>query len=88
MSSNTQRVWKVIKPHLPLIKFKKGGNVRTNVGMISSDVVNTSSTASSGPPIGSTPRGSGIEEEFMPQRYQRKPITDLEMEIIERGGAL
>ncbi|CAG2103319.1 unnamed protein product [Medioppia subpectinata] len=80
MSSNTQRVWKVIKPHLPLIKFKRGGSVAKT----GTDSVVSSST--SGPPIGSTPRGSGIEEELMPKRYQRKPITPLEMEMIERGG--
>ena len=51
--------------------------------MISSDVVKSSSTTTSSPPIGSTPRGTGIDEEFMPKRYQRKPISDLEMEIIE-----
>jgi len=83
MTSNTQRVWTVIKPHLPLIRFKKGGNVRTTGAQVNESMV---SSRTSGPPIGVTPRGSGIEEELMPKRYERKPITPLEMEIIERGG--
>ena len=41
------------------------------------------SSQTSAPPIGSTVRGSGIDESSMPKRYQRKPLTSLEMEFIE-----
>ncbi|XP_054160303.1 alpha-ketoglutarate dehydrogenase component 4-like [Oppia nitens] len=80
MSSNTQRVWQIIKPHIPLIRFRKGADLHKT------EVLSVSATSSSSPPIGSTPRGSGIDEELIPKRYQRKPISQQEMEIIERGG--
>lgn len=78
MSSNTSQVWKVIKPHLPLIKFKKGIVVKTH---------DTKESVSSVKSIGSTVKGSGIDESLLPKRYQRKRMTALEMEIIERGGS-
>ena len=39
--------------------------------------------ASSGPPIGNTPRGSGIEFEHLPTKYHRRLITEEEMEAIQ-----
>lgn len=37
-------------------------------------------------PPGSSVRGSGLEDEGIPQRYRRKPITSQEMEYIEVRG--
>ncbi|RWS09650.1 28S ribosomal protein S36: mitochondrial-like isoform X1, partial [Dinothrombium tinctorium] len=79
----------VVKPHIPLIKFRKGGMSNSQVGMVSVDTSahhQPTSNPVQSAPIGSTPRGSGIEEEFLPPRYYRKPISLLEMEFIERGG--
>jgi len=64
-----------VKPHIPLIKFRKGGRAASG----------TAPTGSSAA-VGSTARGSGIDEQQLPPRYHRKPITQQEMEMIERGG--
>lgn len=37
-------------------------------------------------PVGSLPRGSGIDESQLPARYARKPLSDYEGEYIQRGG--
>ncbi|RWS23662.1 28S ribosomal protein S36-like isoform X1 [Leptotrombidium deliense] len=101
MASTLSQIWKAIKPHVPLIKFRKGGidksrglcelplssiypvNAAANVLATSQAQHNPTSNA---PAIGYTPRGSGIDEEFLPPRYHRKQMSLLEMEIIERGG--
>lgn len=43
----------------------------------------TPSPPSNAPPIGLTPRGSGIDYSDLPLKYQRKPISQEEMEYIE-----
>lgn len=48
--------------------------------MVSTDVTGTNTNS---PPIGSIPREMGIEEDMLPKKYQRKPLTTFEMETIE-----
>uniref|UniRef100_A0A6M2CZW1 Putative 28s ribosomal protein s36 mitochondrial n=1 Tax=Rhipicephalus microplus TaxID=6941 RepID=A0A6M2CZW1_RHIMP len=47
----------------------------------------TSSAASAkSKPVGSLPRGSGIDESQLPARYARKPLSPYEGDYIQRGG--
>merc|ERR1712083_108161 len=50
--------------------------------------VSTSSTGGSHTtkPIGSLPRGTGVEHRFMPEKYRRKLLSDEEIDFILRGG--
>jgi len=80
--SSVNKAWRVVKPHVPLIKFRKSGSgVSDGAGARTHEL-----PASSKPPIGMTPRGSGMDESQLPKRYHRKSMTASEMEMIERGG--
>jgi len=72
-------VWKTVKAHVPLIKFRKG-IARPHTAPTSSEA------SSNAPKIGLSARGTGIDDMSLPKRYQRKQMTGLEMEVIERGG--
>ncbi|KAL2723929.1 hypothetical protein V1478_008442, partial [Vespula squamosa] len=78
--------WKVVRPHVPLIKFRKGGLNRVNVG------ANAAPSASSG--TASTQQASGratgpevivlptIDDIHLPSRFHRRPIDEKEIEYI------
>eukprot|EP00745_Piridium_sociabile_P022926 TRINITY_DN35764_c0_g1_i1.p1 TRINITY_DN35764_c0_g1~~TRINITY_DN35764_c0_g1_i1.p1 ORF type:complete len:108 (-),score=19.32 TRINITY_DN35764_c0_g1_i1:605-901(-) len=91
------RTLKTVRPHIPLIKFRMRGDPApvasspavTSVSAVSSPSGNPSSSSSSAAgskPVGSTARGSGIDDLDLPKKYQRKVIDVDEMEYIERGG--
>ncbi|GFX73602.1 uncharacterized protein TNCV_1263722 [Trichonephila clavipes] len=71
--SVSARSWNIVKPHIPLIKFRKG----------SKDVPGSKT-------LGVSPsrsqKGSGIDESELPAKYSRKPLSQIEIEFIERGG--
>ncbi|KAH9413063.1 uncharacterized protein LOC142646407 [Dermatophagoides pteronyssinus] len=69
--SSVAKAWKVIKPHVPLIQFKKGGRLTNNQKTHGSTASNTKIL---------------IDDTQLPARYQRKPMTELEMQLIENGG--
>ncbi|XP_029051951.1 28S ribosomal protein S36, mitochondrial [Osmia bicornis bicornis] len=81
--------WKVVKPHVPMIKFRKGGISRATPG--ASNV----QSAQSGPTL--QQRGVGatgpnvivlptIDDIHLPPRFQRRPIDEKEIAYINRGG--
>ncbi|XP_050448664.1 alpha-ketoglutarate dehydrogenase component 4 [Cataglyphis hispanica] len=82
------KAWKVVQPHVPMIKFRKGG--------INPDTTATPSAILSGPSQRqrSTGQATGpgvivlptIEDTNLPPRYQRQPIDEKEIEYINRGG--
>ncbi|GFT73470.1 uncharacterized protein NPIL_349592 [Nephila pilipes] len=78
--SLSARSWQIVKPHIPLIKFRKGGK----------DVLGVNQISSGSQTLGVSPsrsqKGSGIEESELPARYFRKPLSQIEIETIERGG--
>ncbi|XP_064474969.1 alpha-ketoglutarate dehydrogenase component 4-like isoform X1 [Ornithodoros turicata] len=98
MASSTARLAKAsIRPHVPLIKFRKGGGLgREQANTVSTGPSVASSAAAvsksenapapSSKPVGCLPRGSGIEEFELPARYGRKPMSTYEGEYIQRGG--
>ncbi|ETN66809.1 hypothetical protein AND_001400 [Anopheles darlingi] len=70
---------------IPLIKFRKGGPFL--------DVASQSTGGAAGTSAAATPAharsvssGEAIEEWQLPARYRRKPIDEVEMEWINRGG--
>ncbi|XP_015915795.2 alpha-ketoglutarate dehydrogenase component 4 isoform X2 [Parasteatoda tepidariorum] len=69
------RSWKVIKPHIPLIKFNRRG-------------INSKQT--SGTMTSTHDKGKAVfileDDTHLPARYHRKPLTQQEIEYIERGG--
>ncbi|KAL8565291.1 hypothetical protein ACOMHN_001189 [Nucella lapillus] len=87
------RTLKTMRPHIPLIKFPVRGPAAELKPAESSAAMKSISQASSpaasasvSKPVGSTPRGSGIDDLNLPKKYQRKMIGLDEMEFIERGG--
>lgn len=69
---------------IPLIKFRKGGP-----HLESSGAGHPAQAAAAGAGAAQTrtaSSGQAIEEWQLPSRYRRKPIDDVEMEWINRGG--
>uniref|UniRef100_U5ESB8 28s ribosomal protein s36 mitochondrial n=1 Tax=Corethrella appendiculata TaxID=1370023 RepID=U5ESB8_9DIPT len=69
-----------VAKRIPLIKFRKGGNLTTGA---SSSHLTAAAGSSSGAKAVS---GPAIEEWQLPQRYRRRPIDEAECEFINRGG--
>ncbi|XP_014207452.1 28S ribosomal protein S36, mitochondrial [Copidosoma floridanum] len=82
--------WKIVQAHVPLIRFRKGGNIR--------DVAGAGQVASalSGPgPAISKPAGATgpnvvvlptIDDSQLQPRFRRRMIDSKEIEYINRGG--
>ncbi|XP_012531564.1 28S ribosomal protein S36, mitochondrial isoform X2 [Monomorium pharaonis] len=84
------KAWKVVQPHVPMIKFRKGGLDRAVAGMTAtpsarpgSVQMQQSAGRATGPQVIVLPT---IEHIHLPPRYQRRPIDQKEMEYINRGG--
>lgn len=83
------KAWKVVQPHVPMIKFRKGGiNHAAVAGTTAAPSARPSGPSQSagnatGPGVTVLPT---IEDINLPPRYQRRPIDQKEMEYINRGG--
>ncbi|KAL0111779.1 hypothetical protein PUN28_013163 [Cardiocondyla obscurior] len=81
------KAWKVVQPHVPMIKFRKGGINRTVAGTIAAPSAHsgqaTSAGVATGPGVIALPT---IEDIHLPPRYRRRPIDQQEIEYINRGG--
>ncbi|XP_043505181.1 28S ribosomal protein S36, mitochondrial isoform X2 [Polistes fuscatus] len=75
--------WKVVQPHVPLIRFRKGGLNRGASAAPSATSGTASSRGATGPQVISLPT---IDDIHLPARFQRRPISDKEIEYINRGG--
>lgn len=80
--------WKVVQPHVPLIKFRKGGINRGASAAPSASAsgpapARQSTGGATGPGVTVLPT---IEDIHLPPRYQRRPIDEKEIEFINRGG--
>uniref|UniRef100_T1E3F6 28s ribosomal protein s36 mitochondrial n=1 Tax=Psorophora albipes TaxID=869069 RepID=T1E3F6_9DIPT len=69
---------------IPLIKFRKGGPFLESAS--SGQHAAASAGASGGSQAKTAPSREAIEEWQLPARYRRKPIDDVEIEYINRGG--
>ncbi|KAG0426052.1 hypothetical protein HPB47_026818 [Ixodes persulcatus] len=80
-----------VKPHYPLIKFRKSGarsdQVLAGQTPPTATATATKATSAAAPPsskpIGSTARGTGIDESQLPARYARKPLSQYEGDYIQ-----
>ncbi|XP_031847186.1 alpha-ketoglutarate dehydrogenase component 4 [Nomia melanderi] len=81
--------WKVVKPHVPLIKFRKGGITRASAGATATSTAHSGATTqrstsgATGPNVTVLPT---IEDIYLPPRFQRRPIDEKEIAYINRGG--
>jgi len=81
-----------VRPHIPLIKFPPRGSLTAKpVSATSSGNVEQLLSSSAPAPVTAKPSSSGskgpaIESSELPSRYRRKPLSDEEMEYIEKGG--
>ncbi|CAE1262441.1 MRPS36 [Acanthosepion pharaonis] len=87
MAAAGARTIRVVKPHVPLIKFPTR-KVNEPLKMVNISVANPGQMLVSTPdvtskPVGSMPRGSGIEWSQLPAKYHRKPLSQEEIEFIE-----
>ncbi|XP_011168089.1 28S ribosomal protein S36, mitochondrial isoform X2 [Solenopsis invicta] len=84
------KAWKVVQPHVPMIKFRKGGINRAVTGTTAATSARSGSVqmqqsagGATGPQVIALPT---IEDIHLPPRYQRRPIDQKEIEYINRGG--
>lgn len=86
---------KVIKPHIPQIKFPLRGNklgkqttsmVLDKPGNVESLVSQNVSNSAPKKSSASVSKGSTIESSELPLKYKRKLLSQEEMEYIEKGG--
>ena len=96
MASAT-RVVQVVKPHAPLIKFP---NRRDKPKLSASEALGSAALPSHSSAISQHSKGSTSPDLLMhqgppdtaeiikslPQKYRRKPMSQEEMEFIQRGG--
>ncbi|KAL7287716.1 uncharacterized protein LOC106650484 [Trichogramma pretiosum] len=87
--------WKVVQAHVPLIRFRKGGNARV-VGA-AAKVASSAGGSQHSAPSATTSKPAGatgpnvlvlpvIEDFQLPPRFQRRQIDIKEMDYINRGG--
>ncbi|XP_017889071.1 28S ribosomal protein S36, mitochondrial [Ceratina calcarata] len=84
--------WKVVKPHVPMIKFRKGGISRATAAP---GITSAASSAQPAPSIPKPKTGATgpnvtvlptIDDLHLPKRFQRRAIDEKEIAYINRGG--
>ncbi|XP_076279481.1 alpha-ketoglutarate dehydrogenase component 4 [Lasioglossum baleicum] len=80
--------WKVVKPHVPMIKFRKGGTGKASAGATASPSAQSGTSqqtigGATGPNVTVLPT---IDDIYLPPRFQRRPIDEKEIAYINRGG--
>ncbi|XP_017799345.1 PREDICTED: 28S ribosomal protein S36, mitochondrial isoform X1 [Habropoda laboriosa] len=80
--------WKVVKAHVPMIKFRKGGTNRATAGTATPSAqpgptMSQQRTGATGPNVVILPT---IDDIHLPQRFQRRRIDEKEIAYINRGG--
>ncbi|XP_041514779.1 28S ribosomal protein S36, mitochondrial-like [Microtus oregoni] len=95
--ASASRVVQVVKPHTPLIRFP---DRRDNPKLSASDVLRSAGLPSHSSVISQYSKGSTSPDLLMhpgppdtaeilktlPHKYRRKPISQEEMDFIQRGG--
>ncbi|XP_070164376.1 alpha-ketoglutarate dehydrogenase component 4 isoform X2 [Polyergus mexicanus] len=81
----------VVQPHVPMIKFRKGGINHAVAGTTAAPSARSSGPSQTQQSAGNA-TGPGvivlptIEDLHLPPRYQRQSIDEKEIEYINRGG--
>ncbi|KAK4292431.1 hypothetical protein Pmani_034811 [Petrolisthes manimaculis] len=85
MNSVVNTAWRAVKPHIPMIKFRKGGLEELVRGTPESTTM--PGGVSSGTTVNTTTTTTQVLEEWqVPLKYRRERITQEEIEYINRGG--
>ncbi|XP_022334880.1 alpha-ketoglutarate dehydrogenase component 4-like [Crassostrea virginica] len=81
------RAFQTVRPHIPLIKFR-GGHLpkesSASVPPATKSKPETSPTTTHTTKV--TTPGTILEHQQLPKKYARKPLSNEEMEFIQRGG--
>lgn len=88
MSSAASRMFKTVKPHIPMIKFRKG----SLMPKISLPETTLAPAAAPAPAKSSQakefqPTSVNLEWWQTPLKFKRRDVGDLEMDAINSGGA-
>ncbi|GFR61043.1 28S ribosomal protein S36, mitochondrial [Elysia marginata] len=80
--------FKVIRPHVPLIKFPPRNAVLSNQNVLKGAPSHSQPSPAQQVPVSNKPisKGPAIESSSLPPKYHRKPLSLEEMEYIEKGG--
>ncbi|CAF0935601.1 unnamed protein product [Didymodactylos carnosus] len=84
-STNLQ---KILRHHVPLIKFKFGSNGTGSIAH-SKTINENESKSPSGTSINMwkiTEKSPTVEFTELPKRYRRRPLTQDEIDLVTRGG--
>ncbi|XP_077867006.1 uncharacterized protein LOC100373871 [Saccoglossus kowalevskii] len=89
-AARTIALTQVLRPHVPLIKFRGGKGPKKEHFTVPPAVatpVHKAPQQSSFVVKGTSVKGSGVEAKHVSSKYKSKPLTADEIEIIQRGGA-
>ena len=90
MASTTSKIFKTVKAHVPMIKFRQGSMLPKPDPVIveASSPTTASVAAPSSQPHQWIPNQSiNLEWWQTPQKFKRRNVDDLEIDIINSGGA-
>ncbi|CAG0912886.1 unnamed protein product [Notodromas monacha] len=84
VASMASATWRVVRPHVPLIKFRKGSRPSTRDVGSEEEFANRSQPNSA--QVRSTSSTRVLHHYEIPLRYRRKTIDADEIAYINRGG--
>ncbi|XP_069683272.1 alpha-ketoglutarate dehydrogenase component 4 [Periplaneta americana] len=85
-SAFVSRAWQTIKPHVPLIKFRKGGLSAVDPRSTGAETSSHSGGSAGGGKKAQFTSRPVIEDYQLPLRYRRQPLDEKEIAYINRGG--
>ncbi|XP_059490042.1 alpha-ketoglutarate dehydrogenase component 4 [Neocloeon triangulifer] len=86
MTTVVTRTWQAVRPHVPLIKFRKGSAVQGHVDNVRVVAAAAPTQSSSKPSFKPVQKGPIIEDWQLPLRYRRQALSQQEVDYINRGG--
>ncbi|CAB3379687.1 Hypothetical predicted protein [Cloeon dipterum] len=88
MTNVVSRAWQAVRPHVPLIKFRKGSAGSAPVDNVRVVAAAAASAPSSSAKANFKPvqKGPIIEDWQLPYRYRRQQLSQQEVDFINRGG--
>jgi len=87
--ATANRVWAVVKKHVPLIKFRKAMGASSHGHVEAPEIMVAKATPPPAPTtIPAVPVSTVVEDWQMSARYKRRIISQEEIDCINRGGGL
>jgi len=90
MSSTASKIFKAVKPHLPMIKFRKGGLITQAAPVLPETVmapVVAAPQPASEPSKWQSDKIQNLEWWQTPLKFKKRDVDVLEMDQINSGGA-